>query len=115
MMWWKQACTARTSAARVGSAISPPPAMLLVRQAHTRRSAQRRTASAISGRTRPWSRPSTRRPSRRWPSAVASASNNGAKASTSTSLRSSWAQALVSGLVALSDRISPSGNPFSRS
>jgi hypothetical protein len=95
---------------------SPPlvPMKLLVSRAVPTpgRSWQRRRAVIISGRSSPASMASTAVPSTVWPRAAASASNSLAKPAMSTWLRSSWAQALVSGLVALSCRMRPSGRPW---
>ena len=72
-------------------------------------------AATICGRMSPESFSSTSRPSSSWPSARASAAHAAAKASRPISFRSKRAQALSSGLVALTVRMNPGGRPRSAS
>ena len=76
---------------------------------------QARMAATIRGRISPARRWSTRRPSKSWPKARASADHSDPKVSTSTSPRSSFAHALVSGLVAFTVRMKSLGSPRSTS
>ena len=92
-----------------------PVETVLVMQPTRNRSLQAFRAATMAGRTSPDSRGRISAPRMSWPRATASSRNSTSKRPASISERSNRAQALWSGLVALTVRMKSDGRPRSRS